>query len=271
MVNVSTTLRTLAIGERVGKAGPDLFRSPMKRCLMRDFRDAKAMAHALRDALKGKAVETTHSESLELIAKAFGYDNWNILSAKIETSRPRAIDAGTSPATAQEPARPKTLYCSFCAKSQHDVLKLIAGPSVYICDECVELCTDIVRDGVLWKVLSLLRASGESDGDAYQAAFDHVRNKSTEEVVTYVEQSRAGAQHNRQTLYFVDRRLAMRDGEVPQEDDALASPLFAHLNSKTKEELVALQKNAQLELMHYEDALRIGATVLDQRRRQTSS
>jgi Glyoxalase superfamily protein len=63
-----TSLRTLAIGERVGKAGPDLFRSPMKRC-MRDFRDAKVMARALRDALKAKAVETTHAESLELIAK----------------------------------------------------------------------------------------------------------------------------------------------------------------------------------------------------------
>ena len=42
---------------------------------MRDFRDAKAMAHTLRDALKSRAVETTHSESLELIAKVFGYDN----------------------------------------------------------------------------------------------------------------------------------------------------------------------------------------------------
>jgi hypothetical protein len=56
---------------------------------MRDFRDAKAMAHALRDALKSRAVETTHSESLELIAKVFGYDNWNILAAKIEAAQPR--------------------------------------------------------------------------------------------------------------------------------------------------------------------------------------
>ena len=51
---------------------------------MRDFRDAKVMAHSLRDALKAKATEITHSESLELIAKAFGYDSWNILSAKID-------------------------------------------------------------------------------------------------------------------------------------------------------------------------------------------
>ena len=40
----------------------------------------------------------------------------------------------------------KLLYCSFCGKSQHEVRKLIAGPSVFICDECVELCNDIIRD-----------------------------------------------------------------------------------------------------------------------------
>jgi hypothetical protein len=56
---------------------------------MRDFRDAKAMARALRDALKSKAIETTHAEALELIAKAFGYKNWNILSAKIEAAEPK--------------------------------------------------------------------------------------------------------------------------------------------------------------------------------------
>ncbi len=39
-----------------------------------------------------------------------------------------------------------TLYCSFCGKSQHEVRKLIAGPTVFICDECVELCMDIIRD-----------------------------------------------------------------------------------------------------------------------------
>ena len=40
----------------------------------------------------------------------------------------------------------KTLYCSFCGKSQHEVRKLIAGPSVFICDECVALCNDIIRE-----------------------------------------------------------------------------------------------------------------------------
>jgi ATP-dependent Clp protease ATP-binding subunit ClpX len=40
----------------------------------------------------------------------------------------------------------KLLYCSFCGKSQHEVRKLIAGPSVFICDECIDLCNDIIRE-----------------------------------------------------------------------------------------------------------------------------
>lgn len=43
----------------------------------------------------------------------------------------------------------KLLYCSFCGKSQNEVRKLIAGPSVYVCDECVELCNDIIKDELL--------------------------------------------------------------------------------------------------------------------------
>lgn len=47
------------------------------------------------------------------------------------------------------PAPEKMLYCSFCGKSQNEVKKLIAGPSVYICDECIDLCNDIIRDELL--------------------------------------------------------------------------------------------------------------------------
>ena len=42
----------------------------------------------------------------------------------------------------------KPLYCSFCGKSQHEVKKLIAGPTVFICDECVELCMDIIKEEI---------------------------------------------------------------------------------------------------------------------------
>jgi ATP-dependent Lon protease len=52
---------------------------------MRDFRDAKAMAQTLREALKSKSVSLTHSESLELIAKILGFHDWNVLSARIQS------------------------------------------------------------------------------------------------------------------------------------------------------------------------------------------
>jgi len=48
----------------------------------------------------------------------------------------------------------KLLYCSFCGKSQHEVRKLIAGPSVFVCDECVELCNDIIREELQENVTS---------------------------------------------------------------------------------------------------------------------
>ena len=53
-----------------------------------------------------------------------------------------------------------TLYCSFCGKSQHEVKKLIAGPSVFICDECIDLCNDIIREEV-----PADDAAGEARGD----------------------------------------------------------------------------------------------------------
>jgi ATP-dependent Clp protease ATP-binding subunit ClpX len=52
----------------------------------------------------------------------------------------------------------KLLYCSFCGKSQHEVRKLIAGPSVFICDECIELCNDIIREEIAGGDLKSARA-----------------------------------------------------------------------------------------------------------------
>ena len=95
---------------------------------MRDFRDAKAMARSLRDALKARAVETTHSEALELISKVFGCESWNVLSAQIEAASVPSTDRRSPPPVEgqHDPALTKILYCSFCGKSQHEVHKLIA-------------------------------------------------------------------------------------------------------------------------------------------------
>ena len=62
---------------------------------MRDFRDAKAMAQTLREALKTRSVTLSHSESLELVAKTLGFHDWNVLAAAIQASQPelaRAIE-----------------------------------------------------------------------------------------------------------------------------------------------------------------------------------
>jgi hypothetical protein len=94
------------------------------------------------------------------MANVFGFANWNILSAKIEVAGPRADDERRpSPVATQEPARPKTLHCSFCSKSQHEVKKLIAGPS---CDECVELCVNFIsEEGNFDKIFRPLRQDEE--------------------------------------------------------------------------------------------------------------
>src|SRR5580700_2522138 len=120
---------------------------------MRDYRDAKTMAKGLRRSLADLGTELTHSQSLELIAQAFGYDDWNILAAKIEAARP-------TPA-AEKPPNDETLYCSFCGKSQHEVQNLIAGPNSFICNECVALCDAIVEDSELERHLKTPPADGD--------------------------------------------------------------------------------------------------------------
>jgi uncharacterized protein len=63
---------------------------------MRDFRDAKAMAQTLREALNAKSVFLPHGESQELIAKILGFRDWNVLAARIRASQPTATESGTS-------------------------------------------------------------------------------------------------------------------------------------------------------------------------------
>jgi hypothetical protein len=219
---------------------------------MRDFRDAKIMAHSLRDALKAKtlkakAMEITHSESLELIAKAFGYDNWNILSAKIDAAQPRSGSAVGH----QGPTPQAVLYCSFCGKTQYEVNKLVAGPAVFICDECIDICTDITDE----KLLRLVEGNEES-----------ARAMSTERLSHYVEHVRKGEQRNRLALQHIERMLALRRNAAPVDDDILISSGITHLKNKTIDELLAMQKFPQDQLKQYEHALRTAMPVLNERK-----
>jgi ClpX C4-type zinc finger/Glyoxalase superfamily protein len=214
---------------------------------MRDFRDAKVMAHSLRDALKAKAVAITHSESLELIAKAFGYDNWNVLSARIGTVQP----GSGAVAGPQGPAPEVVLYCSFCGKSQHHVNKLIAGPAVFICDECVDVCIDIIDEQLLRLV----------EGDEAAA-----RAMSTDRLLHYVEHARKGEQRNRLALQHIDRMLGFRRNAVPVNDDILTSSGLIHLKYKTVDELLAMRVFPQDQVKRFEQALRTATPVLNERK-----
>ena len=218
---------------------------------MRNFRDAKTMARALREALKAKAIETTHAEALELIAKAFGCENWNILSAKIEATEPAPSDEHTPSVSAQsDPVSPQTLYCSFCGKSQHEVRKLIAGPTAFICDECVDICTDVVEPDDDRELFRLMKGTEESGRLAYPALLDLARRMPTEELAHYVERGRKGVKRSRVALQDIERGLAIRDLEAAVDQNVLAT----------------MQQKAQRELKQYEDALNIATTVLGERR-----
>ena len=233
---------------------------------MRDFRNAKVMARALRDALKTKAVETTHSESLELIAKAFGYENWNVLSARIRGAESPAGTERSQPPTGSQndTTPPKTLHCSFCGKSQHEVKKLIAGPSVFICDECVDLCTGIVEPDDDKQLFRLMQQSEESGDRADPAWFELARGISTEDLAHYMERGRKGVQRNRVALQSLERWLATGDDDLSADDDRLRLP--RHLKDKSQEDLITMQQKAQRELKRYEHALRIATIVLSEPR-----
>lgn len=234
---------------------------------MRDFRDAKAMAHALRDALKSRTFETTHSDSLELIAKAFGYDNWNILSAKIEAAKTHTAASGAlSSAGSADSGAQKTLHCSFCGKSQHDVRKLIAGPLIYICDACVELCTGLVKDeDIFLKVFSLLTTE-KKRGDGHAAALEHLRARPTDDLVCFMERSKQFAEHNDLVAQCIRRRLTMRPDEELREDDVLVrAPQLAHLKYKSMEELLAMQQRVEHAVESSKEAALLATRVLGER------
>jgi PAS domain-containing protein len=235
---------------------------------MRDFRDAKAMAHALRGALKAKSVETTHSESLELIAKAFGYEDWNILSAKIEAVALReAAGRARSPAGTPETTPQATLFCTFCGKSQHDVRTLIEGPSsTYICDECVVVCNDVIDGKEDHAFFSLLKTDEERGNPACPAAVEYLEGQSTEDLVSFLERSRRATQLYRAALQSIQHVLAIRDGEARADRDVLAAPRFAKLKDQSREELLTLRQRNERELKRAEEALRLAVTVLGGRR-----
>jgi hypothetical protein len=134
---------------------------------MRTYKDAKAMAKSLRHSLAAKSVLLSHSECLEIVAKQFGFADWNTLSAKLDVESrhlARPEDAASAirpdiPGATHHMSRIATheqIFCSFCDKSKHEVRSLIEGgcrnpalsQCVFICDECVAFSAQVIADTV---------------------------------------------------------------------------------------------------------------------------
>lgn len=96
MPPVQSFLTVHPLGEGVGNAGADEDFAVTKGTDMRDYRDAKAMAKAMREALAERGATITHSEALEIIARQFGLSNWNVLSAKIDDDDAARSNEGIS-------------------------------------------------------------------------------------------------------------------------------------------------------------------------------
>ena len=126
----------------------------------------------------------------------------------------------------------KLLYCSFCGKSQHEVRKLIAGPSVFVCDECVELCNDIIREELEDKA-------------------DRAREKlpKPSEIKTVLDEYVIGQERAKKTLavavYNHYKRLQTRSGDTL--DTARPADLAVLLNSLQQREAALNAEIAQLQ------------------------
>src|SRR5262245_35582292 len=193
---------------------------------MRDFGGAIPV---LRDALKAKGLEITYSETLELIATTFGYENWNVLSAKIEAAAGAAGGDGSSPIQ-NHPVPPKeTMYCSFCGKSQHEVRKLVAGPSTFICNECVALCYDIVDPDDDKELFRLLNESQETGALSHPALLELARKASKQELAHFVHNISKRIERHRLDLQRVQHSLAAGTYAVREDGQARVVAGQGHL------------------------------------------
>lgn len=113
----------------------------------------------------------------------------------------------------------KLLYCSFCGKSQHEVRKLIAGPSVFICDECVDLCNDIIREEI---------QESASEGSSEKLPTPHEISSTLDEYVIGQSDAKkvlAVAVYNHyKRLRFGDKKKSKDDVELGKSNILLVGP-----------------------------------------------
>ena len=120
----------------------------------------------------------------------------------------------------------KILYCSFCGKSQHEVRKLIAGPSVFICDECVELCNDIIREEMqegVGEATSRLPKPREINDSLDQYVIGQEQAKKVLSVAVYNHYKRLEAADETQRARLEELRLSLEASEQARLELASAS------------------------------------------------
>jgi hypothetical protein len=215
---------------------------------MRDFRDAKAMAHSLRQALAARAAPVTHSEALELTAKAFGLDNWNVLAAKI---------AAAGPLPAPDPAGPTTRYCSFCGKPQQEVAYLIAGPEALICNECVQICDDVIDDQSIAKLEREAKAR-DPDADADAILRSHLAGMTPEALSAHKLRTERWLHHIRWSL---DEIAAAEGGGARRHPKPLRDPLAG----LTPQQIAAKRRELEARREEVQRRLTLAEQLLDER------
>jgi hypothetical protein len=213
---------------------------------MRDFCDAKLMARSLRESLKTKAVSITHGESLELIAKILGVDNWNILSAEISAAGQR---------------RSETPHCAFCNKPPDKIDALIAGPGVFICNECIALCTNALDERDLSK-LPDIDGTQPPDVEASSALQDHLRGRSTEQLCAYQREAQRRLDNTRAAIRTAEVLLGAASSEP-----LMPEPMGAFLRAKPRKELAAMKRKMEGNLSLGAATLQMVENVLNERGR----